>query len=164
MKTNHIATTLLALAMSCASLAAQAPAKPPQDPNKISARYHVIINTEAGLVCEVYQPIQQHTAIPTAQSRAGGGGGVSFSTTTWQSTGRMVFLPHTKDTTEMELDHQFYASTRPAGRSERISPVQVVPVLQILKILPPPTPPARQVAPSGTTRPQPPLDPFKKGR
>jgi len=137
---------------------------PASEADKITARYHVIDNTEGGLVCEVYQPRTEHLVIPGAGTSTGGGGGRAVTTTTWRSTGRTVFIPHTDQTRDFEFDHKFYASTRPLGKSQRISPIQVVPIHQLQKILPAPQKIPRQVAPSGTTPTPPPQDPFKKGR
>lgn len=128
-------------------------------PLPITGRYHVVMNMEKGLVVEVWQPFKEYTNIPSSQSHVGGGGR-SIISETWKSTGKQVFIAHTKETQDFATDLIFYANTTPASRGYRISPVEVIPVLTLNRFLPPP--PGQSPQKTSPLPPKGPENPFLK--
>lgn len=131
-------------------------------------RYQVFVNLEDGLVVEAWRQETTYTLSP--RGLIGDGGGRPIPSVTWHPTGKYYYIAHTPASRDLPNDHIIYADISETGRTQRISETDVIPVIQIRKILPDPEAqpkdPAEANKASATTAPQKPknqpLDPFRK--
>lgn len=128
-------------------------------------RYQVIMNLEDGLVVESWRQETSYTAIPGSLGRVGGGGGHAITSTKWEPTGKYYYIAHTPASRDFPNDHIIYAEISETGRTQRISETDVIPIIQIRKLLPAPQSPSKETG-SPTAAPQKPkmqpVDPFRK--
>lgn len=100
----------------------------------LPCKYMVEMNTEKGIIVTIMAPRVTNTNITTGMSRiGGGGGGRSFQSIEWRETQRMAFIPHVEATKAFENGSTFNARTDTTGQTERISEIQVIPILRFIE-------------------------------
>jgi len=108
-------------------------AKPPAD-QIFERRYEVLNNDPEGIIAEEFIKHTVQDYIPSASSRVGGGGGLSFERTEWSSTGVTVFIPHTKETANITGGEKFTATAWIDGSTHRTKYDELCRVHRILKL------------------------------